>query len=120
MGISKLLPLHRIVIFAVLLAVQGCASSPVNITPLPKSQTETIGRATGTACGSLGLLGTAYYFVPMGLNSRVERARIRALESVPGATNLQNVEISEDWYWWIIGTVRCTTISGDAIKEVTP
>lgn len=102
---------------AAALLLQGCASAPVNVAPMPPAKYETLGHATGEACGSLGFLATAYYFVPMGINSRVDRAYQRALESVPGATALINVELKEDWYWWLIGTVRCTTVSGDAIKE---
>ena len=54
----------------------------------------------------------------MGLNGRVESAYQRALESMPGATALLNVTVSEDWSWWVIGTARCTTLSGDAIQEI--
>jgi len=25
--------------------------------------------------------------------------------------------MQEDWFWWLIGTARCVTITGDAIKE---
>jgi len=64
----------------------------------------------------LGLVGTAYYFVPMALNSRVENAYQRAVASVPGATGLINVTFQEDWYWWVIGTARCVTVTGEAIK----
>jgi len=52
------------------------------------------------------------------LNSRVERAYDRALESVPGSTGLINVKLDEAWFWWYLGTTKITTISGDAIKEV--
>jgi hypothetical protein len=102
---------------AVLLA-QGCSSSPVNIAPMPPAKYKVLGRATGTGCGSLGIFDFEYYCIPMGLNGRVERAYQHALDSVPGATGLINVELKENWYWWFIGTLRVTTISGDAIKEV--
>jgi hypothetical protein len=75
-----------------------------------------MGKATGSDCGSLGILSTAYYAIPMGLNSRVENAYNNAVASVPGATSLVDVTIQEDWYWWLIGTARCVTISGEAIK----
>jgi len=94
----------------------GCASGRTNIAPLPPDNFERLGPATGKACGSLGVLSTAYYFIPLGLNSRVERAEARALESVPGATGLVDVTLKEDWYWWLIGTARCVTISGEAIR----
>jgi len=94
----------------------GCASGRTSIAPLPPDNYERLGPATGKACGSLGIVSTAYYFIPMGINSRVERAQQRALESVPGATALVDVTMEEDWYWWLIGTARCVTISGEAIR----
>jgi hypothetical protein len=96
--------------------LQGCSSAPVNISPLPPAKYEVLGKATGSACGALGIVATAYYAIPMGLNSRVENAYQDALSSVPGATGLINVEISENWFWAAVVTVRCTTIKGDAIK----
>ena len=94
----------------------GCASTFTNVAPMPPGKYTRLGTATGSACGSLGLVATAYYFIPMGINSRVERAYANALASVPGATSLVNVTMQENWYWWIIGTVRCVTIAGEAIK----
>ncbi len=103
---------------AVFILLQGCSSNPVNIAPMPPSNYKTLGHAMGDACGSLGLASPGYYFIPMMLNSRVDRAYKRALDSVPGATALINTELKEDWYWWFIGTARCTTVSGDAIREI--
>lgn len=64
----------------------------------------------------LGDIGYRLYFIPMGLNSRVERAYNNALDSVPGATALVDVTVKEDWMWWLIGTGRCVTVTGEAIK----
>ena len=94
----------------------GCASGFVNVAPTAPAQYAHLGPATGSACGSLGVLSTPYYVVPMGLNSRVERAYANAVASVPGATALLNVTVQENWYWWLIGTSRCVTITGEAIK----
>ncbi|HEY0821047.1 MAG TPA: hypothetical protein VGD46_19835 [Rhizobacter sp.] len=96
----------------------GCASTPFTIAPLPPTKYQVLGKAEGKACGSLGFLATAYYVAPIGLNSRVERAYQEALASVPGATRLVNVSITEDWQWLLLVTMRCTTITGDAVKEV--
>ncbi len=96
----------------------GCAGVSTTIAPPTPARYEVLARAEGKACGSLGIFSTAYYFIPMVLNSRVERAYRRALASVPGATGLVNISFQEDWYWWVIGTARCVTISGDAIREV--
>jgi hypothetical protein len=102
--------------FAACLVLAGCASGFASVAPAPPAEFQKLGAATGTACGTLGVLATAYYFVPMGLNGRVERAYQNALQSVPGATALVNVSMSENWYWALVGTVRCVTISGEAIR----
>lgn len=101
---------------AAVACLAGCASGFTTVAPEPPPQFTRLGKATGSACGSLGLLATAYYFVPMGANSRVERAYVNALASVPGATGLIDVTIQEDWYWWLLGTSRCVTLAGEAIK----
>jgi len=95
----------------------GCASGPTMIAPEPPAKYERLGPATGAASGSLGILGTAYYFIPMGLNSRVDRAYDNAVASVPSATGLIDVTFDESWFWWVIGTGRTVTISGEAIRE---
>jgi len=110
LGISALL--------AGALVIGGCASGPVMISPAPPAKFERLGQATGTGTGSLGIVGTAYYFIPMGLNGRVQRAYDDAVASVPGATGLIDVTLKENWYWWIIGTARSVTITGEAIREV--
>lgn len=95
----------------------GCASAPFNLAPLPPAKFQLLGKAQGKACGALGFLSTAYYVAPIGLNTRVERAYQEAVGSVPGATSLVNVTIVEDWQWLLVVTMRCTTVTGDAIKE---
>jgi hypothetical protein len=107
-----------IVVLVFIVSLLGCASQQTTIAFRPPEKYEKLGHATGSATGSLGILATAYYFVPMGLNERVGIAYERALQSVPGATSLINVTYEESWYWWVLGTARTVTISGDAIKEV--
>lgn len=107
------------ILFAFLASIIGCASGFTTIAPIPPKNYEKLGHATGKATGSLGILGTAYYFIPMALNSRIDRAYDNALENVPGATALIDVTFEESWFWWIIGTGRTVTVSGEAIKEVT-
>jgi hypothetical protein len=97
-------------------ALAGCASGFTKVAPAQPTEYKSLGNASGSACGMLGVMGTAYYFVPMGLNGRIERAYQNALESVPGATALVGVTMSEDWYWVLLGTVRCVNISGEAIQ----
>ncbi len=105
-----------LLLLAASLMLGGCASGFTNIAPTPKGEYQKLGAASGSACGSLGLLATAYYFVPMGLNTRVERAYADAVASVPGATGLVDVTVQEDWYWWVLGTARCVTVKGEAIR----
>lgn len=95
----------------------GCSGPLVKVAPLPLTASyERLGRVEGTGCGSLGLVGSAYYFFPFVLGSRIERAYRYALQEKPGATGLVDVKVTEFWYWWVIATTRCTTISGEAIK----
>ena len=101
-----------------MIVFSGCSSHQVMIEKAPPSKYEKLGDATGEGTGSLGLAATAYYFVPMGLNSRSEKAYDNAVASVSGATGLMNVTYQEDWMWWVLGTARTVKISGDAIKEV--
>jgi hypothetical protein len=96
----------------------GCASGPTTISPQPPAQYERLGPATGKATGSIGVLSTIFNFVPMGLNTRVYRAYDNAVASVPGATGLIDVTLDESWFWWVIGTARTVTISGEAIREI--
>ena len=107
------------ILFAFLASIIGCASGFTTIAPIPPKKYEKLGHASGKASGSLGILGTAYYFIPMALNSRIDRAYDNALKSVPEATALIDVTFEESWFWWVIGTGRTVTVSGEAIKEVT-
>jgi hypothetical protein len=98
------------------LLLSACASTYTNVAPTPPKEFQRLGQAKGSACGSLGILATAYNFVPMALNSRVETAYGNAVASVPEATALVDVTMKEDWYWWVLGTARCVTVTGEAIK----
>ena len=98
------------------IALAGCSSGFSSVAPTPPEHFTRLGKAEGSACGSLGILASAYNVVPMGINSRVSRAYDKALASVPGATGLVDVTMQEDWWWWLVGTARCVTISGEAIK----
>lgn len=103
---------------ALMLGLSGCSSKEVTIENKQPEKYEVLGKATGTGSGSLGLLATGYYFIPLGLNGRTERAYADAIASVPGATGLINVTYSEDWLWWVLGTNRTVTVTGDAIREI--
>ena len=96
--------------------ITGCASEYVKVAPAAPEKYEMLGKATGKACGSLLIDGTAYNFIPVMLNSRVERAYNDAVKSVPGASGLIYVSMQEDWFWWVIGSTKCVTIAGEAIR----
>lgn len=101
-----------------LVLLAGCSTSQVKIEQVPPVKYQILGKAEGSGTGSLGLIATAYNFIPMGLNSRSERAYENAVQSVPEATSLINVTYQENWFWWLIGTGRTVTITGDAIREI--
>ncbi len=103
-------------LFTACILACGCASELTTVMPRTPEKYETLGHASGQACGSLLIGPTAYNFIPAMLNSRVERAYQQALASVPGSTALMNVTIEENWFWWVIGSARCTTITGEAIR----
>jgi len=114
----KKIILSAIVLSSTLILFSGCSSHDTIIAPEAPQKYELLGKAKGEASGSLGVISTAYNFIPMGLNDRVKRAYTNAVESVDGATGLINVTYQEDWYWWVIGTARTVIIKGDAIKEI--
>jgi hypothetical protein len=99
-----------------LMAAAGCASAYKTVLPTPPDSYKKLGVAKGKACGSMLILATAYNFIPISLNERVENAYQNALASVPGATALMNVTMQENWYWWLIGSTKCVTITGEAIQ----
>ena len=101
-----------------LLVLSGCSSKEVTIENKQPLKYEVLGKATGTGSGSLAALETAYYFIPLGLNDRSERAYAEAIRSVPGATGLINVTYCEDWFLWVIGTNRTVTVTGNASSEI--
>lgn len=97
----------------------GCSSSLTTLSPKMPVKYEKLGPVKGEATGSLGIFSPTTYFIPMGLNDRAVLAYQDALSKAPGATALAEVTYQESWFWWLIGTGRTVTISGEAIKEVS-
>ncbi len=105
------------------LTAAGCASAYKTVLPTPPDRYQKLGAAKGNACGSMMILAP-YYFIPLvelpfiggTLNKRIENAYQNAIASVPGATALLDVTMQETWYWWVLGSTKCVTISGEAIR----
>jgi hypothetical protein len=110
--------MNKLIFLLPILFLLGCTSGFKTIVPAPPANYEKMGKATGSATGFLGIGGSELRVIPIMLNSRVERAYNEALASVPGATGLIDITYQEDWFWWILGTARTVTITGEAIKEV--
>ena len=114
---------HLTVFLLIACMAAGCASPYKTVLPTPPDHYQKLGAATGNACGSMMILAP-YYFIPVAevpfiggsLNKRVENAYQKAIDSVPGATALLNVTMQESWYWWLLGSTKCVTISGEAIR----
>jgi hypothetical protein len=97
-------------------ALVGCATT-VSLAPLPPEKYEKLGATSGDSCGVL-LLGDWFLaIIPIGLSERVRTAKSSAVAKVPGATDLINVTVEERWYYWVVGSSRCVTVSGEAIKS---
>ena len=97
--------------------LSGCSSMAVEVAPLPPEKYQKLGPTSGRACGSLILGDWVLAFIPIQLDDRVARAREQAISRVPDATDLVNVSIKEMWFYWAIGSTRCTTVFGEAIKS---
>jgi hypothetical protein len=115
---KNVVPHHLVIALFVIsiFALTSCASTFTTVLPRLPEKYEKIGPASGKACGSLLIDGTAYNFIPVLLNDRVERAYKNAVASVPSATALVNVTMQENWFWWVIGSTKCVTITGEAIR----
>ena len=106
----------RLGFLLLLIGSAGCSSGLTTIARSAPGDHASLGIAQGTACGSTLFGATLTNFIPLGLNSRVDRAYTNALRSRPGATTLRGVGLSESWFYWIIGTTRCVTITGEAVQ----
>ena len=94
----------------------GCSSEMVTIVPRPPENAKVIASVKGTGAGTLCIGYPPLSLIPICLNERVESAYRDALSKAPGATGLKNVTLQEDWYWIVVGTMRYTTITGEAVK----
>ena len=89
----------------------GCSSTDARlVSSLPEKPTK-LGPAQGTASGVL-----IFGVIPIGINSRTERAYEDALKSVPGSTMLSDVTLDELWLYFGIVLFQQVTITGEAVK----
>ena len=95
------------------LTATGCVSEEVTVVPRPPAHYERMGGTDGEACGVL-----VFGFIPIGMGTRLQRAQAEALQKKPGATALINAELSSEWFFWLFGNTHCTTLNGEAIREV--
>ncbi|HMY66524.1 MAG TPA: hypothetical protein PL163_07730 [Leptospiraceae bacterium] len=105
-----------VMLWTALLFIYSCSSGEVLIQKKLTGSEQILGKAKGEGCGSMWIISTAYNFIPIGLNGRIQTAYDNALNSVSGAKGLINISIEETWTWYVLGTARCTTITGDAVK----
>lgn len=95
----------------------GCTSPVVMIAPEPPERYEVLGDAEGKACGHLLFTySSVYNLVPIGMSTKLDRAHTRALASVPGATSLVNVVVSDSYFTYVLGNAHCVKIQGQAIR----
>jgi hypothetical protein len=113
---KSFLRLGRIATLVGAIALAGCATT-VSLAPLPPEKYEKLGSTSGDYCGVLLLGDWVAAFIPIGLSDRIKNAKENAVAKMPGATDLVNVTIQERWYYWLIGSSRCVTVSGEAIKS---
>jgi hypothetical protein len=95
----------------------ACAGAPVKFqTVAPaslKSYTGSKQLLTAEACGF-----QLFLFIPIGVNSRLERAYASLLAQAAGAP-LTDVEVKEAWTYGFIGTNYCTTLQAQALVTGT-
>jgi hypothetical protein len=99
------------IVFLLYALLTGCTSTDIRVVSAPPEKPIKLGPAQGTASGVL-LLG----IIPIGINSRTERAYKDALKNVPGSTTLTDVTLDELWLYFGIMLFQQVTITGEAVK----
>src|SRR5436190_9760244 len=88
----------------------GCASQPLKIPTVTKTNYETLGEGKGGATGIM-----LFNLIPIGQNERFVRAYEAAVKS-KGGDALLNPEISERWFWAYMLNLYRTTVRGTVIR----
>lgn len=89
----------------------GCSSTDIRVVSAPPEKPTKLGPTQGTASGVL-----FFGVIPIGINSRTERAYKDALKNVPGSTALTDVTLDELWLYFGIALFQQVTITGEAVK----
>lgn len=102
----------RLVLASALCSLLACACSslPTRVGPRPPESYRMVRLARGDACGVL-LFG----FIPIGMNSRTERAYADALRNSSGSL----IDTRLQYQWWfipVVGTLHCTVLEGALIE----
>src|SRR6266436_6222451 len=92
------------------LLIAGCASQPLRIPTITKTNYEILGEGKGEATGIM-----LFDVIPIGQNERFVRAYNAAVKSKNGDA-LVDPEISENWFWGYILNGYSTKVTGTVIK----
>ena len=94
----------------------GCASDPLKISTLQNKISDkdyqVLGPAEGGAAGIM-----LFNLIPIGQNSRFERAYEEAVKS-KGGDRLIDPVITEQWFWGVVLNGYITRISGTVVKDI--
>jgi len=105
--------MKRAIALAVAVLLAACEGNPVRLGspvegPPPTGQSREV---TAQSCGFQLL-----YFIPIAINTRVERAYAGIQRQVLGEY-VTDVRVTEQWTYAFVGTIYCTTIDARAIRQ---
>jgi hypothetical protein len=94
----------------------GCASNPLKISTLQNKTADKDYQVLGPGEG--GAVGIMLFdVIPIGQNSRFERAYEEAVKS-KGGDRLIDPVITEKWFWGVVLNRYITEISGTVVKDI--
>ena len=94
----------------------GCASNPLKISTLQNKTSDKDYQVLGPGeGGAVGIM--LFNLIPIGQNSRFERAYEEAVKS-KGGDRLIDPVITEKWFWGVVLNGYITEISGTVVKDI--
>jgi len=94
----------------------GCASTPLKISTLQNKTSDKDYQVLGPGeGGAVGIM--LFNLIPIGQNSRFERAYEEAVKS-KGGDRLIDPVITENWFWAVVLNGYITKISGTVVKDI--